>query len=305
MVKIPARHSDHYQQARAGYCAIIGRSNVGKSTLLNRLVGARISPTADKPQTTRQNIRGILTECGAQIVFIDTPGVHLKEPHLLNQAMNRTAKAVLEDADVILFLVESDHWGEEEDHIAALLAGVKTPCLLCVNKVDRLRDKRDLLPVLAQLSRKLPFDAVIPISATTGDNLTELKAEIRARLPCSSEYPFPEEQLSDQDERTIVAELIREQLTRGLQQELPYSVYVEIATYEERDDLVSISATIWVARESHKAIVIGRSGAMLKKIGSRARASIEHLLDKRCYLNLWVKVKPNWQDDPRVVATIT
>jgi GTP-binding protein Era len=297
-----AKRSNNCEEMRSGYCAIVGRSNVGKSTLLNRLIGARISSTAGKPQTTRRIIHGIITEHGAQIVFVDTPGIHLKEKHLLNTAMNSSVKAALDEADVILFMVETDSWRQEEDSILELVASAKKPCLLCINKIDRLRDKKHLLPLLAHLSKKFPFDALIPISAIKGDNLAELKAEIRQRLPRSSGYPYPAEQISDRDERTIVAELIREQLTRSLQEELPYSIYVETASYEERGEFVSISATIWVARESHKAIVIGKSGIMLKKIGSRARITIERFLDKRCYLSLWVKLKPDWQDDPRVVA---
>jgi GTP-binding protein Era len=292
-------------ETRSGYCALVGRSNVGKSTLLNRLVGARISSTAEKPQTTRAIIRGILTEHCAQIVFIDTPGIHFKETHLLNKAMNRAATSALSDSDIILFMVEHDRWGREEDHIMDLLAGARKPCLLCINKIDKLLDKKKLLPTMAELSQKFRFDALLPVSATEGDNLDELKAEIRRRLPRSSAYLFLEEQVSDADERTIVAELVREQLTRNLRDELPYSLYVEITSYEERDVLTSISAIIWVARDSHKRIVIGRSGAMLKKIGSRARASIEEFLDKRVHLSLWVKVKSDWQDDPRIVAALT
>lgn len=290
---------------RSGYCALIGRSNVGKSTLLNRLVGARISAIADKPQTTRQNIRGILTSQGTQIVFVDTPGIHLEKPHLLNSAMNRDAEAALQDVDVVVFVVESGAWREEEDRIVSLLASLDKPVLLCVNKVDRQRRKEDLLPMLAQLSRKFAFEALIPVSALKGDNLAALEAEIRARLPASHQFPFPEEQLSDRDERSIVAELIREQLTRTLQAELPYSVFVEIETFDEREACTSIAATIWVSRDSHKGIVIGKSGRMLKLIGTRSRASIEALLGRRVYLQLWVKVKPNWQHDPSVVAKLT
>jgi GTP-binding protein Era len=290
---------------RSGYCALIGRSNVGKSTLLNRLVGVRISATVDKPQTTRGIIRGILTEDCAQMVFIDAPGVHCKETSLLNKAMNRAAEAALSESDIVLFVVEYNRWGPVEDYILELLAGVEKPCLLCLNKIDRLRDKKQLLSTLAQLSQRARFDALLPVSATEGDNLGELKSEIRRLLPRTSTYPFPEEQISDHNERTIAAELIREQLMRGLQEELPYSVYVEIASYEERGKSVSIAATIWVAREGHKRIVIGGSGEMLKKIGSRARASIERLLDKRVHLRLWVKVKPHWQNDSRIVAALT
>jgi len=305
MANMTTKNLNIAPKTRSGCCAIAGRSNVGKSTLLNKLVGAKISSTAGKPQTTRQPIRGIVTEQGAQIVFIDTPGIHLKETHLLNAAMNKSAVAALDEVDVILFVVETGNWHEEEDRILKVLSNVNKPCLLCVNKIDWLRDKKDLLPVLTHLSRKFLFDAVIPISAMKGDNLAALKAEIRARLPYTPDYPFPEDQLSDRDERFIVAECIREQLTRSLGEELPYSVYVEITVYEERAEDVLISATTWVARNNHKAIVIGRSGSMLKQIGSRARASIERFLDKRCHLKLWVKVKPNWQDDPHIIRGLT
>ena len=290
---------------RSGYCALSGRSNVGKSSLLHRLVGTRISAIADKPQTTRQNICGILTSQGTQIVFVDTPGIHLEKPHLLNRAMNRGAEAALQAVDVVVFVVETGVWREEEDRILSLLANLDKPVLLCVNKVDRQHCKEDLLPMLAQLSRKFAFEALIPVSALKGDNLAPLEAEIRARLPQSSAFPFPAERLSDRDACSIAADLILEQLTRSLQAELPYSVFVEIEAFDERQFSTSIAATIWVSRDSHKGIVIGKSGRMLKLIGSRARASTEALLGRRVYLQLWVKVKPNWQDDPRVVARLT
>jgi GTPase len=297
--------TDQNPERRSGECAIIGRANVGKSTLLNQLVGVRIAPTAAKPQTTRSNIRGILTEAGAQIIFVDTPGLHLKESHLLNAAMNRQARAALEQVEVIVFVVESGVWRDEEGHILSLLAAVNKPVMLCINKVDKLRDKEALLPMLAQLSQKFAFAALVPVSAVKGDDLAALKAEIRARLPYSEHFPFPEEQVSDRDERAIVAELIREQLMRSLEAELPYSVYVEIDGFDERGAHVSIAATIWVARDSQKGIVIGERGRMLKMVGSRARASIEEFLARRVYLKLWVKVKLDWQNDPRVVAKLT
>ncbi len=293
------------RRTRSGYCALTGRSNVGKSTLLNRLVGARISAIADKPQTTRHNIRGILTSQDTQIVFVDTPGIHLEKPHLLNRAMNRDAEAALQDVDLVVFVVECGVWREEEDRILNLLAALDKPVLLCVNKVDRQHRKEDLLPMLAQLSRKFPFEAIIPVSALKGDNLVALETEIRARLPHSSEFPFPVDQLSDRDECSIAADLIQEQLTCSLQAELPYSIFVEVETFDERVASTSIAATIWVSRNSHKGIVIGKSGRKLKLVGSRARASIEALLGRRVYLQLWVKVKPNWQNDPKVVAKLT
>lgn len=291
--------------SRSGYCALVGRSNVGKSTLLNRLVGVRISATSEKPQTTRRSIRGILTSQNAQIVFVDTPGIHLKKPHLLNVAMNRGAEAALQGIDVVVFVIEAGVWREEENRILSLLANVGKPVLLCINKVDRQHRRENVLPMLAQLSRKFAFKALIPVSALQGDNLVALESEIRALLPPSDKCPFPAEQTADRDERSIAADLIQEQLTRSLQAELPYSVFVDIGTFDELESSTSIAATIWVSRGSHKGIVIGKSGHTLKLIGSRARASIEVLLGRRVYLQLWVKVKPNWQDDPRVVAKLT
>jgi len=300
-----AKTTDDPQRLRSGYCAIVGRSNVGKSTLFNRFVGARISSTAAKPQTTRQNIRGIFTEGNAQVVFVDTPGLQRDQSGLLNSVMYRRATSVFNEVDVILLMVERDRWGEEEDNLLASVGAAKKPCLLCVNKVDTLKDKKALLPVLARLSDKYPFDELVPISAIKGSNLGVLKSKITERLPSSRDFPFPAEQLSDRDERFIVAELIREQLTRVLGQELPYALYVEICAFEDRGESTLIGAIIWVARSSQKAIVIGKSGTILKKIGSRARISIERLLSKKVYLQLWVKVKPNWQADPRIIAALT
>ena len=293
------------ESIRGGFCALIGRSNVGKSTLLNRLVGMRISSTADKPQTTRQVIRGIVTSRGSQIVFVDTPGIHFNNTHLLNAAMNKGAAAALADVDAVVLVVEPERWEHEEVRIIEMLTTAGKPCIVCVNKIDRLRDRQSLLPILATMRERFDFAALVPVSAVKGDNLDALKTEIIKLLPRCEAYIYPQDQLSDRDERFIVGELIREQLTRNLAAELPYSVYVEVSDFEEREALTSIAATIWVARESHKAIVIGRSGHGLKKIGTRARIAIEKLLNRRCYLNLWVKVRPGWQDDARIVGALT
>ncbi|MGI8739363.1 MAG: GTPase Era [Gammaproteobacteria bacterium] len=293
------------ESIRGGFCALIGRSNVGKSTLLNRLVGMRISSTADKPQTTRQVIRGIVTSRGSQIVFVDTPGIHYNNTHLLNAAMNKGAAAALADVDAVVLVVEPERWEHEEARIIEMLTTAGKPCILCVNKIDRLRDRQSLLLILATMRERFDFAAMVPVSAARSENLDALKTEIIKLLPRCEAYIYPEDQLSDRDERSIVSELIREQLTRNLSAELPYSVYVELESFEEREGLTSIAATIWVARESQKAIVIGRSGQSLKKVGSRARAAIENLLNRRCYLSLWVKVRPGWQDDARIVGALT
>jgi GTP-binding protein Era len=286
---------------RCGYVAIIGRPNVGKSTLLNALVGAKISIVANKPQTTWHNIRGILTEKRTQVIFVDTPGIHLGKGRRLNKVLNKNARLALTGVELILFLVDNRPWGAEDDYILNLVTMAKKACLLVVNKTDLWRSKTEILPVLRQFSSKHSFDGTVPISAQCGDNLDPLKHEIRRRMPLSA-YHYPQAQLSDRNERFLVTELIREQVVRCMEDELPYSVYVELEKYREKSDRVSIYAIVWVARAGQRSIVIGKQGAMLKRIGIRARNSIEEFLEKKVYLELWVKAKIDWQNDPRVVS---
>ncbi len=286
---------------RCGHVAILGRPNVGKSTLLNRLLGVKLSSVASKPQTTRHNITGILTEHDVQVVFVDTPGIHLHEKRLLNRLLNKAAQAALLGVDLVLFLVEGQRWGEEDEHVLGLVREAAKPCVACVTKVDRLKDKQALLPVLAQLDARHPFEEIIPVSATRGTNLEALKAAVRGRLP-PSEYLYPQDQLSSRSSRFLMTEQIREQLVRSTQDELPYSVYVEIEELKEGPERIWIHALIWVDRPSQRAIVIGRQGRTLKAIGSKARASIERFSGKQVVLKLWVKDKAGWQDDPSVLA---
>lgn len=286
---------------RCGHVALLGRPNVGKSTLLNRLVGVKLSSVASKPQTTRHNITGILTEHDAQVIFVDTPGIHLQEKRLLNRLLNQAAKAALQGVDLVLLLVEGQRWGEEDEHILGLIRDAAKPCVACVTKVDRLKDKQALLPVLARLGARHPFEEIIPVSSTRGTNLEALKGAVRRRLPVS-EYLYPQDQLSNRSSRFLMAEQIREQLVRSTQDELPYSVYVEIEDLEEGPQRIWINALIWVDRPSQRAIVIGRQGRTLKAIGTKARASIERFSGKRVALKLWVKDKAAWQDDPSVLA---
>ncbi|MDR2876720.1 MAG: GTPase Era [Chromatiales bacterium] len=285
---------------RSGYIAIVGRPNVGKSTLLNRLVGQKISITSPKPQTTRHRILGISSKPDAQLVYIDTPGLHRGGKRIMNQVMNRAASGVLDEADVVVFVVEAPVWKEEDEHVLNLLKATSVPIVLAINKVDRLEDKARLLPYIEELRGRHDFAAMVPISAVKGTQVTELEDVLTGLLP---EAPalFPEDQVTDRSERFLAAELVREQLMRKLGQEVPYAIAVQIENYKEEAGLISIAALIWVEREGHKAIVIGRGGSMLKQVGSDARKALEHMLGTKVFLQLWVKVKENWSDDERAL----
>ncbi len=289
------------QHRRCGYVALIGKPNVGKSTLLNRIIGTKISLVAGKPQTTRHNITGIYTDKHAQIVFVDTPGIHFGAKRLLNRMLNNSALAAVDNVDLVLFMVDKGVWRAEDEHILELIMAAAKPCLLCVNKVDELKDKQVLLPIIAALSQKADFAAVVPVSARTGANLKPLRVEIIKRLPRAG-FAFDKEQVSSRSDRFIIAELIREQLIRITEDELPYSIYVELEEFDEGTELVKISATVWVEKNSQRAIVIGRQGKRLKTVGVRSRKSIERFLQKRIYLRLWVKEKTGWQDNPEILS---
>lgn len=286
---------------RCGHVAIIGRPNVGKSTLLNALLGVKLAAIADKPQTTWHNIRGILTEHNAQIIFVDTPGIHLGRRRLLNEMMNANALSALNDVDVILYLIDDTFLNDEGRYILSVISKLKKPCLLGINKTDLYKQKPKLLPVIARLSEEHEFDEILPISAKTGSNLDALKQALRRRLPVA-EYHYPEDQISDRSSRFFVAEYVREQLVRYLGDELPYSIYVEVEEYREQQNGISIAVILWVSSPSQKPIVIGKQGSMIKTLGTRARQSIERLVDKKVFLKLWVKIKPDWQNDPKVIA---
>jgi GTP-binding protein Era len=285
---------------RSGYVAIVGRPNVGKSTLLNRLIGQKISITSSRPQTTRHRILGISTRPDAQIVYIDTPGLHLGSRRAMNRVMNRAAAGTLEEADLAVFVVEVPQWTEEDEHVLGLLREAGIPVVLAINKVDRLTDKSRLLPYIASLRDRHEFADVVPLSALKGTQVEGFE-EVVARLLPEGPALFPEDQVTDRSERFLVAELVREQLMRRLGQEVPYGTAVEIENYAEEEGLVRIAALIWVERDGHKAIVIGKGGKMLKAIGQDARLAMERLLGTRVYLQLWVKVKENWSDDERAL----
>lgn len=292
----------HATAYRCGYVALVGRPNAGKSTLLNRLVGQKVSITAPRPQTTRQRILGIKTLDRAQLLYVDTPGFHRGYKRALNRYMNAAVSAALEEADVVVFIASGVTWDEEDEHLLQRVAA-HPRLLLAINKIDTVRDKRRLLPYLQKLSALAAFKQLIPVSAKTGDNVARLEQAVVDLLPFSPPF-YPEDQVTDRSVRFLAAEIIREALTRQLEDELPYRVAVEIETFSEREALTRIGATIWVDQERCKSIVIGKDGAMLKKIGTSARAGLEELTGSRVFLELWVKVKQDWMDSEHVLRQL-
>ena len=288
---------------RRGYCAILGRPNVGKSTLLNRLVGQKLAITSRKPQTTRHNILGISTTEQGQAVFLDTPGIHLRGDQPLNRYLNRTARSAGADVDVILFLVVAPDWTHEDEAVLDTIKKSGVPAILLVNKVDKLRGKDLLLPYLAECAGRYAFDEMIPISAKKGDNLEQVEKAVMARLPEGENF-FPDDQLTDRSERFLAAELIREQLTRRYAREVPYALTVEIEQFEEEGGLYRIGAVIWVERPGQRKIVIGKKGEALKAVATQARLSMEELFGRKVFLKLWVKVKKSWSSDEQSLARL-
>ena len=287
---------------RAGYLAIIGCPNVGKSTLMNRLIGAKLSITSRKAQTTRHRIHGILTTDDCQYVFVDTPGFQTQHRTALNRAMNRTVNAALADVDVILFVIEGTRWRVEDQAVLDKLPADR-PVILVINKVDRLADKNALLPFLASAAERHAFADMVPVSAENGDNLDTLLKVAGRHLP-EAEPIFSPDELTDRSERFLAAELLREKLFRNLGEELPYGIAVEIEKYEEVDGVRRIHAAVIVDRDAHKAIVIGKGGERLKRVASDARKDMEALFGGKVWLETWVKVKSGWADDERALKSL-
>jgi GTP-binding protein Era len=288
---------------RCGFIALVGRPNVGKSTLLNRLVGQKISITSRRPQTTRHRIIGIKTLASAQLIYVDTPGLHRYSGRAMNRHMNRTATMALQDVDVVVFLVEGLRWTPDDELVLAELEHLDCPVILAVNKVDLIADKETMLPGLQALSRKRVFAHVIPLSARKGDNVDQLETCVEALLPVGAPF-FPEDQVTDRSERFLVAERIREKLFRKLARELPYGLSVEVEHFRRERHCVHIHALIWVERQSQKTIVIGKQGAVLREVGQQARIEIEKMLESKVNLKLWVKVKEGWADDERALKSL-
>jgi GTP-binding protein Era len=291
-VSIPASSEFH-----SGFAALVGRPNVGKSTLLNALVGEKLSIVTPRPQTTRHRILGVLTLRDAQIAFVDTPGLHVKAARALNKAMNRTATAALADADLVVLVVEALRWTNEDQLALERIVRARRPAIAAVNKIDRVRPRARLLPYLAELGQRHAFLAVVPVSALRADN-------IAAQLPRSPPL-FPPGERTDRGLPFRIAEIIREKLTLELNQEVPYGIAVEVERLtEEEGGVLSVDAAIWVDREGQKPIVIGARGERLKRVGRAARLALNEMLGRRLHLNLWVKVRANWADNARALREL-
>jgi GTP-binding protein Era len=280
---------------RCGFVAVVGRPNVGKSTLINAIMGRKISIVTNKPQTTRHRILAVHTDAETQIVFVDTPGIHRKADRAMNRLMNRTAANALADADLVLFVMEATRWTDEDDDVLQRLQSVQAPVIALLNKVDRVNPKERLLEALAKVAARYEFAEIFPISALKQDNLQELMQKIPEFLPQSPPL-FPEEMHTDRSKEFLAAEVIREKLTQMLHQEIPYGLTVQIERYEIDDERININAVILVDRDSQKGIVVGKGGQVLKTVGQSARLELCELLDSRVHLELWVKVKDNWSD---------
>ncbi len=288
---------------RCGYVAIVGRPNVGKSTLLNRAIGQKLSITSRKPQTTRHSILGVKTSDQAQILYIDTPGLHVNASRAMNRYMNRTALNTLNDVDVIAWLVNPGIWTEDEQLILKSMSSIKTPVVLVINKIDEMPNKNQLLPEIEKLSSKREFNDVVPLSARKDINIEAFEKAIKQYLPESAAL-FPEDQLTDRSARFLAAEIIREKLMRRVGEEVPYAMTVEIEQFGEEKGITHIYALIWVEREGQKAIVVGKGGCVLKEIGRSARQDMEALFGCKVFLKLWVKVKSGWSDNLRALQSL-
>ncbi len=288
---------------RAGFIAILGRPNVGKSTLLNRIIGKKISITSSKPQTTRHRLLGIHTTDEYQMIFVDTPGVHLGSKRYINQVMNKTAANALVGVDVTLLMITSEGWKEEDRHALKLAQQQKNSLILLINKIDRLKNKNQLLPLIEASSQMHDFRAIIPLSASDGNNIQSLMDILPEQLP-TSPLLFPEGQITDKGARFIISETIREKLFRQLHNEIPYALAVEIQQLEVADELIRVDAVIWIEKDSQKGIIIGKKGDKLRTVGTHAREELESYFGRKVFLQLWVKVRENWSDDAVMLRSI-
>ena len=285
---------------RCGYVALVGRPNVGKSTLMNRILGQKLSIVTAKPQTTRQQVAGIKTTDRGQVIYVDTPGIHLAAKRALNRYMNRIARAAFHDVDLILFLVEAGRWSKQDEHVARSLKAVNVPVILVVNKIDLLPDKSKLFGFLQEQAKSDRFSEVLMIAARSGDGVDDLEDKVLKALPFSRPF-YDEDQFTNRSSRFLAGELIREQLMLRLHQELPYSLTVEIEEFSEQKGVLRIGAIIWVERKGQKQIVIGKGGDVLKQVGSRARHALQELFEQKIFLRMWVKVSRDWSDNERAL----
>lgn len=288
---------------RAGFVAVVGRPNTGKSTLVNAFVKEKISIVTSKPQTTRHSILGIAQQPDAQMIFVDTPGMHSGRRKLINRTMNRTAIAALAGADLALFVVEANRWTGEDDQVLQKLGEAGLPVMLVVNKLDLLKRREDVLPVLQDYQARADFVEIVPVSARSGTNVEHLLELVKARLP-ESEPLFPADTTTDRGMEFRIGEVFREKLLEALREEVPYGLAVEVLALERRDDLTLVDAVIWVEKESHRGIVVGRGGSQLKKISTAARTDLERIFERHFYVKAHVKVKENWSDSARALRQL-
>lgn len=293
------------ENQHCGFIAIVGRPNVGKSTLLNHILGQKISITSRKPQTTRHRIMGVETEGDYQAIYVDTPGLHIEEKRAINRLMNRAANSSLSDVNLVFFLVDGTHWTEDDEMVLTKLKKANFPVVLCVNKVDNVQDRNDVMMHMMEVSKKMDFIDVVPISAKHGKNTDVLRKHVREHLPKATHH-FPEEYVTDRSQRFMASEIIREKLMRFTGDELPYSVTVEIERfdYNPDNDGFHINALILVERSGQKKMVIGKGGEKIKTIGREARLDMEELFGRKVFLETWVKVKSGWADDERALRSL-
>ena len=285
---------------RCGFVAVVGRPNVGKSTLVNGMVGRKLSITSNRPQTTRHRILGIATSGTSQIAFVDTPGIHRRHLRALNRYMNRVASRALIGVDLVIMVVEASGWVPDDDHILARIGTERGPVVLVLNKIDRVKHRGAMLPVLGDTARRYDFAAAVPVCARTGENLDRLRSVVEARMP-PGPPAFPKEQLTDRSEAFLAAEIVREKLIRRLGQELPHRLTVEVERFDEQERRTVINVLVWVERKQHKAIVIGKDGGRLKDAGTAARLDVARMLGRPVHLDIWVKVREGWSDDERAL----
>lgn len=289
--------------SKFGFVALIGRPNVGKSTLMNHLIGQKVSITSRRPQTTRNRVLGIDTQGEYQAVFVDTPGLHKEEKRAINRLMNRAAESALGDVELILLVVDATLWTDDDEMVFSKVENTKVPVVLVINKIDKLHDKATLLPLIERLSKRVNFKAIVPVSALRSTNLDDLKKLVFESLP-EGPHCFSEDSITDRSSRFMAAELIREKLMRQMGDELPYSATVEIEEFKEEENLLRISAVVLVERAGQKKMVIGAGGSRIKRIGTDARIDMEKLFDSKVFLNLFVKVKAGWADDERALKSL-
>lgn len=303
---IPADQNNPKKQ-KTGFIAIVGRPNVGKSTLLNQILGQKLSITSRKPQTTRHQIQGIKTVGDTQCIYVDTPGIHLKAERAINRAMNRHAISTLDGVDVVVWVVECGTFNQDDQWVLSLISEnhkVKCPVVLVINKIDKIKEKKELLPIIEELGKKYAFSSIIPLCAQNGLQVESLEKEVAQYLP-EGPFQFDEDALTDRSSRFLAAEIIREKLMRQLGAELPFGIAVEIEQFKETDDdRYDVAAVIYVDKPTHKAMVIGERGSKLKVVGRDSRLAMNELFGRRVHVRLWVKVKSGWADDERALRSL-